>query len=159
MPDENKTAKANETSTAANSCENLAWARSASRLLARLRSRINSSSRMYCTSPRLWSTRQARSLSARFSHARCELGHLHYSLAGRLFLVSGVHASRLPDCMEAGTGHHCVPVPRKQVQARRRKNRRPGAQAAAWKRIWLNDDGDLLVDRSTDVPPLQRDPS
>ena len=26
-----------------------------------------------------------------------------------------------------------------------------------WKRIWLNDDGDLLVDRSTDVPPLARD--
>jgi len=60
--------------------------------------------------------------------------------------------------MEAGTGHHCVPVPRQQVQARRRKNRRPGAQAAALESgSGLTDDGDLLVDRSTDVPPLQRD--
>ena len=33
----------------------------------------------------------------------------------------------------------------------------PAPKPLPWKRIWLNDDGDLLVDRSTDVPPLQRD--
>ena len=33
----------------------------------------------------------------------------------------------------------------------------PAPRPLPWKRIWLNDDGDLLVDRSTDVPPLQRD--
>ena len=33
----------------------------------------------------------------------------------------------------------------------------PAPKPLPWKRIWLNDDGDLLVDRSTDVPPLARD--
>jgi cytochrome b6-f complex iron-sulfur subunit len=33
----------------------------------------------------------------------------------------------------------------------------PAPRALPWKRIWLNDDGDLLVDRSTDVAPLGRD--
>jgi cytochrome b6-f complex iron-sulfur subunit len=33
----------------------------------------------------------------------------------------------------------------------------PAPKPLQWKRIWLNDDGDLLVDRSTDVPPLARD--
>ncbi|MFY9790202.1 MAG: Rieske 2Fe-2S domain-containing protein [Candidatus Sulfotelmatobacter sp.] len=33
----------------------------------------------------------------------------------------------------------------------------PAPKPLPWKRIWLNDDGDLLVDRSTDVPALQRD--
>jgi len=33
----------------------------------------------------------------------------------------------------------------------------PAPRALPWKRIWLNDDGDLLVDRSTDVPPLAND--
>jgi Rieske Fe-S protein len=33
----------------------------------------------------------------------------------------------------------------------------PAPKPLPWKRVWLNDDGDLLVDRSTDVPPLQRD--
>jgi len=33
----------------------------------------------------------------------------------------------------------------------------PAPRPLPWKRIWLNDDGDLLVDRSTDVPPLGRD--
>ena len=33
----------------------------------------------------------------------------------------------------------------------------PAPKPLPWKRIWLNDDGDLLVDRSTDVPPLQRE--
>lgn len=33
----------------------------------------------------------------------------------------------------------------------------PAPRPLPWKRIWLNDDGDLLVDRSTDVPPLARD--
>jgi cytochrome b6-f complex iron-sulfur subunit len=37
------------------------------------------------------------------------------------------------------------------------KTEGPAPRALPWKRIWLNDDGDLLVDRSTDVPPLQRD--
>jgi cytochrome b6-f complex iron-sulfur subunit len=32
----------------------------------------------------------------------------------------------------------------------------PAPQRLPWKRIWLNGDGDLLVDRSMDVPPLQR---
>ncbi|HLW85423.1 MAG TPA: Rieske 2Fe-2S domain-containing protein [Candidatus Sulfotelmatobacter sp.] len=31
----------------------------------------------------------------------------------------------------------------------------PAPKPLPWKRIWLNDDGDLLVDRSTDVRPLQ----
>jgi cytochrome b6-f complex iron-sulfur subunit len=30
----------------------------------------------------------------------------------------------------------------------------PAPKPLPWKRIWLNDDGDLLVDRSTDVAPL-----
>ena len=33
----------------------------------------------------------------------------------------------------------------------------PAPKPLPWKRIWLSDDGDLLVDRSTDVPPLVRD--
>ncbi len=33
----------------------------------------------------------------------------------------------------------------------------PAPKPLPWKRIWLNDDGDLLVDRSIDVPPLARD--
>jgi cytochrome b6-f complex iron-sulfur subunit len=33
----------------------------------------------------------------------------------------------------------------------------PAPRPLPWKRIWLSDDGDLLVDRSTDVPPLGRD--
>jgi cytochrome b6-f complex iron-sulfur subunit len=33
----------------------------------------------------------------------------------------------------------------------------PAPKPLPWKRIWINDDGDLLVDRSTDVPPLARD--
>src|ERR1039457_6431508 len=33
----------------------------------------------------------------------------------------------------------------------------PAPKPLPWKRIWLNEDGDLLVDRSTDVPPLARD--
>jgi cytochrome b6-f complex iron-sulfur subunit len=32
----------------------------------------------------------------------------------------------------------------------------PAPKALPWKRIWLNEDGDLLVDRSTDVPALAR---
>ena len=76
--------------------------------------------------------RQARPLSARFRHARRELGNLHHSLAGRLLLAEcGVHAPGLPDGVEAGTGHHCLPLSRQQVQTRRRKDRRPCAQAAA----------------------------
>src|ERR1700751_4673878 len=33
----------------------------------------------------------------------------------------------------------------------------PAPKPLPWKRVWLTDDGDLLVDRSTDVPPLARD--
>jgi cytochrome b6-f complex iron-sulfur subunit len=33
----------------------------------------------------------------------------------------------------------------------------PAPKPLPWKRIWLNDDGDLLVDRSTDVPAMARD--
>ena len=33
----------------------------------------------------------------------------------------------------------------------------PAPKPLPWKHIWLNDDGDLLVDRSTDVPPLAPD--
>ena len=33
----------------------------------------------------------------------------------------------------------------------------PAPRPLPWKRVWLNDDGDLLVDRSTDVPPLAPD--
>ncbi|MGB8065971.1 MAG: Rieske 2Fe-2S domain-containing protein [Candidatus Sulfotelmatobacter sp.] len=33
----------------------------------------------------------------------------------------------------------------------------PAPRPLPWKRIWLNEDGDLLVDRSTDVPALARD--
>lgn len=33
----------------------------------------------------------------------------------------------------------------------------PAPKPLPWKRIWLSDDGDLLVDRSTDVPALARD--
>ncbi len=31
----------------------------------------------------------------------------------------------------------------------------PAPKPLPWKRMWLNDDGDLLVDRSTDIPPMQ----
>jgi cytochrome b6-f complex iron-sulfur subunit len=30
----------------------------------------------------------------------------------------------------------------------------PAPKPLPWKRIWVNDDGDLLVDRSTDVPAM-----
>ena len=33
----------------------------------------------------------------------------------------------------------------------------PAPKPLPWKHIWLNDDGDLLVDRSTDVLPLVPD--
>ena len=33
----------------------------------------------------------------------------------------------------------------------------PAPKPLPWKRVWINDDGDLLVDRSTDVPALARD--
>lgn len=33
----------------------------------------------------------------------------------------------------------------------------PAPRPLPWKRIWLNDDGDLLVDRSTDVPAQARE--
>ena len=57
-----------------------------------------------------------------------------------------------------------MPLPRQQFAVLERGNLRPddkiegpAPKPLPWKRIWLNDDGDLLVDRSTDVPPLQRD--
>jgi len=39
----------------------------------------------------------------------------------------------------------------------RKKVEGPAPKPLPWKRIWLNDDGDLQVDRSTDVPALARD--
>jgi cytochrome b6-f complex iron-sulfur subunit len=33
----------------------------------------------------------------------------------------------------------------------------PAPKPLPWKRIWLNDDGELLVDRSADVQPLLQD--
>ena len=31
----------------------------------------------------------------------------------------------------------------------------PAPKPLPWKRMWINDDGDLMVDRSTDIRPLQ----
>jgi len=31
----------------------------------------------------------------------------------------------------------------------------PAPKPLPWKRMWVNDDGDLMVDRSTDIHPLQ----
>jgi cytochrome b6-f complex iron-sulfur subunit len=31
----------------------------------------------------------------------------------------------------------------------------PAPKPLPWKRMWVSDDGDLMVDRSTDVPPMQ----
>src|SRR5437588_2431742 len=31
----------------------------------------------------------------------------------------------------------------------------PAPKPLPWKRMWVNDDGDLMVDRSTDIRPLQ----
>jgi|SRR5215470_5852227 len=31
----------------------------------------------------------------------------------------------------------------------------PAPKPLPWKRMWVSDDGDLMVDRSTDIPPLQ----
>lgn len=31
----------------------------------------------------------------------------------------------------------------------------PAPKPLPWKRMWINDDGDLLVDRSVDIPPMQ----
>jgi len=31
----------------------------------------------------------------------------------------------------------------------------PAPKPLPWKRMWINDDGDLMVDRSTDIPPMQ----
>jgi len=31
----------------------------------------------------------------------------------------------------------------------------PAPKSLPWKRMWVNDDGDLLVDRSTDIPAMQ----
>ena len=79
--------------------------------------------------------------------------NLHHPLARRLFCVErSLHAPGLPDGVEAGAGHHCVPVPWQQVSTRwqrRSKGRRPSRCPGS--EIWLSDDGDLMVDRSTDV--------
>ena len=102
--------------------------------------------------------RQARPLSAGHRHPRRELRHLHHPLGRGLFLAErGLHASGLPDRVEAGIEHDCLPVPRQQVREDGKKIEGPAPKPLPWKRIWLNDDGDLLVDRSTDVPPLARD--
>ena len=139
-----------------------AWALSASRPQAPRRSLISISSLMCCTSPRRRQCGQARPLSAGLRDARCELRHLHHSLAGGLFLAQRrMHASWLPDSVEAGVEHDCLPLPRQQICFFERANFKPGDKIEGpapkplpWKRIWLNDDGDLLVDRSTDVPAL-----
>jgi cytochrome b6-f complex iron-sulfur subunit len=31
----------------------------------------------------------------------------------------------------------------------------PAPKPLPWKRMWISDDGDLMVDRSTDIPPMQ----
>jgi cytochrome b6-f complex iron-sulfur subunit len=31
----------------------------------------------------------------------------------------------------------------------------PAPKPLPWKRMWITEDGDLMVDRSTDIPPLQ----
>jgi cytochrome b6-f complex iron-sulfur subunit len=31
----------------------------------------------------------------------------------------------------------------------------PAPKPLPWKRVWISEDGDLLVDRSTDIPPMQ----
>ncbi len=31
----------------------------------------------------------------------------------------------------------------------------PAPKPLPWKRMWVSDDGDLMVDRSTDIPPMQ----
>lgn len=31
----------------------------------------------------------------------------------------------------------------------------PAPRPLPWKKMWINDDGDLMVDRSTEVPPMQ----
>ena len=35
----------------------------------------------------------------------------------------------------------------------------PAPKPLPWQHIWVSDDGDLMVDRSTDIPPLQAIPS
>jgi len=31
----------------------------------------------------------------------------------------------------------------------------PAPRPLPWKKMWINDDGDLMVDRSTEIPPMQ----
>ena len=54
--------------------------------------------------------------------------------------------------------HDCLSLATAASSSRAaRKIEGPAPKPLPWKRIWLNDDGDLLVDRSTDVPALARD--
>jgi len=62
--------------------------------------------------------------------------------------VRRLHASGLPDRLEAGTGYYRVPVPWQQVHPRWRQDRGSGAHPLPWLRAWINEDGDLLIDRS-----------
>ena len=48
-----------------------------------------------------------------------------------LCAVGDLHAPGLPDRLQAGTRHHCLSLPRQQVQQGRHQDRRSGAEAAA----------------------------
>ncbi len=90
---------------------------------------------------------------------RRELGDLHHSLARGLLLAErGLHASGLHDRVESRSRIRSPVLVTAASSSRTvRKIEGPAPKPLPWKRIWLNDDGDLLVDRSTDVLPLARD--
>ena len=92
-------------------------------------------------------------------HARCECGHLHHSLGQKaIFSLSAVctHLGCLTAWKQESSIIAC-PCHGSKFEQSGKKIEGPAPKPLPWKRIWLNDDGDLLVDRSTDVPPLARD--
>ena len=102
--------------------------------------------------------RQARPLSARLGHARCEFGiYIVHSEEG-YFSLSAVctHLGCLT-AWKPELGIIACPCHGSKFKQDGKKIEGPAPKPLPWKRIWLNDDGDLLVDRSTDVPPLARD--
>ena len=74
---------------------------------------------------------------------------------GTVCAEHGVYPPGLPYRMEPGPGHYRVPLPRQQVHAYGQKIEGPAPKPLPWLRVWVSDEGDLMVDRSTDIPPLQ----
>jgi len=56
--------------------------------------------------------------------------------------------------MEPGLGIIAA-VPWQQVHANGREDRGARTKPLPWLKTWVSDEGDLMIDRSVDIPPLQ----